>query len=63
MALAFSPDGQLLASGSDDTTALLWDVKTLLGSPPAPFRAREKLSVLGKDRSSEALSPALAAPR
>jgi WD40 repeat protein len=37
-ALAFSPSGKLLASASDDTTALLWDV-TKIGRPALPAKA------------------------
>jgi len=36
-AIAFSPDGRLVASGTDDTTARVWDVKTGKELPCSPL--------------------------
>jgi WD40 repeat protein len=42
--VAFSPDGQTLASGSDDGTIILWDVGTESGRTRACHRANRNLT-------------------
>jgi dipeptidyl aminopeptidase/acylaminoacyl peptidase len=65
--LAFSPDGKTLASGSSDTTILLWDIKKILSGNGAyqPHKTdriqrwfdsesqSEQLSALWKDLASD----------
>jgi WD40 repeat protein len=41
-ALAFSPDSKVLASGSNDTMALLWDTGSLNGERPAAAKLADK---------------------
>jgi WD40 repeat protein len=45
--IAFSPDGKILASGSEDTTILLWDMNRPVGTKPSAKKpAPERLRLL-----------------
>jgi WD40 repeat protein len=51
--LAFSPDGKTLASGSNNTTVVLWDLTRLPGEPrPAARLPAEKRAALWDDLAS-----------
>jgi WD40 repeat protein len=53
-AAVLSPDGRLLSTGSDDTTALVWDVEALaLGARRVKEPSADELTTLWTDLASE----------
>jgi WD40 repeat protein len=51
--VAFSPDGRVLASGSGDTTILLWDLRDVKPQAPAPVADADALRKLWGDLKGE----------
>jgi hypothetical protein len=66
----FSPDGRLLATGSQDTTVLVWDTLNVNGEPPAATKLSPRevealwADLLGEDaaRAYRAIRALVAAP-
>src|SRR5581483_5620234 len=51
--LSFSPDGKFLASGSADTTVMVWDVQTIRPQNKKQHLTRKELDELWEDLAIE----------
>jgi WD40 repeat protein len=61
LTVAFSPDGTLLATGSEDTTILLWDISHIRGTPPPPAGGPAALARLWDELQKGEAGPAFQA--